>query len=635
MALINLLAVDNFAAVRGIRPRDISDGALATVRNLHEADEMEPWLQAILFDTNNTPHGPSEIVDILTHKVTVKGREGLAAFILKGRSFATVRPADVAHQILRLDRIDGLDFAFLVASGNVLDEAKEHFLTTARRLGTEYCFMDCHDLARIFIAYGYICPRDGERIRGGRCSCGFSPANRTSNILQQAALYELRATHDLGQSAGAVILPTGSGKTRVAVLDVQRMNFECIVYIAHSHEILEGAEDEFLKEFPAEQIVRFDRRPSGDALRRINLVTVQSLVRNLTVFANKNVDYLVVDEFHHAAARSYRRIVDALAPSFLLGLTATPFRGDQQDVLELCNGNVIVDYDLRQGIECGVLSPYHYFGCFDDVDYTDIRHNGTRYDIRDLERALIIPDRDQAIIVKWNEKAAGKPTIAFCCSHSHAVRVAQSFENANIPAEVYLSHTSQEKRFELRNRLRHGDLKILCVVDILNEGVDLPFLECLLFLRPTESKRVFFQQFGRGLRRFVGKEQCIVIDFIGNFKNAYTIVENLGLEPYEYGDHALETIGGRSAKDILNLPTGCVVDFDERVIDIFGNQTMNPRFATRQNIARILIYQYTKLGLKLGHKPTKREIDRSYIVNSPIYEMIFGSWREFERHMDH
>lgn len=126
-----------------------------------------------------------------------------------------------------------------------------------------------------------------------------------------------------------------------------------------------------------------------------------------------------------------------------------------------------------------------------------------------------------------------------------------------------------------------------------------------------------------------------MIDFIGNFKNAYTIVENLGLEPYEYGDHALETIGGRSAKDILNLPTGCVVDFDERVIDIFGNQTMNPRFATRQNIARILIHQYTKLGLKLGHKPTKREIDRSYIVNSPIYEMIFGSWREFERHMDH
>jgi superfamily II DNA or RNA helicase len=634
MPLFNLLAVDNFNLVRGVKPRSVSDQALETVRNLHEVDEMEPWVQAILFDTNNTPHGPSEIVDILTHKVSVRGREGMAAFILKGRSFPTVRPTHVAHQIFRLERIEGLNFTFLATSGNVLDDVKEQFLSTAIRIGAHYCFLDCHDLARLFIAFGYICPRDGEKIRGGRCSCGYTPANRTSNILQQAALAELRATHDLRQPSGALILPTASGKTRVAVLDMLRCQTRLGVYVAHSHEILQSAEEEFLKELPLEEVIRFDGRPILDALRRINLITIQSLARNLDVFEGRQVDYMVVDEFHHAAAPSYRRSVDALQPSFLLGLTATPFRGDQQDVLELCDGNVIVSYELRQGIEFGVLSPYHYYGCFDDVDYSDIRHNGVRYDITDLERALIIPERNAAIIAKWREKSDGKPTLAFCCSHSHAQRVAQSFRDDGIPAEVYLSTTPQETRASLRGHLRSGAVKVLCVVDILNEGVDLPFVECLLFLRPTESKRVFFQQLGRGLRRFVGKEHCVVIDFIGNFRNAYTVVENLGLEPFEQGDPTAETTGGRSAKEILNLPAGCVVEFDERVIDVFGSQTMDPRFATRQNIARILIHQYKKIERRLGRQPTKLDIDRSTLIDSRFYAMVFGSWREFVSRMN-
>lgn len=634
MPLFSLLAVDNFSLARGVTARNVSEEALETIRDLHEIEEMESWLQAILFDTNNTPHGPSEIVDILTHKVSVRGREGLAAFILKGRSFPMVRPAHVAHQIFRLERIPGLSFAVFAASGNVMDEVKEQFVSTAVRLGADYCFLDRHDLARLFIAFGQICPRDGEKIRGGRCSCGYTPANRTSNVLQQAALEELNAAHELCERSGAVILPTASGKTRIAVLDILRSQAHLGVYVAHSHEILVSAEEKFLKEFAVEQVVRFSGRPTRDALRRINLITIASLARNLDVFEGQHVDYMVVDEFHHAAAPSYRRSIDGLRPSFLLGLTATPFRGDQQDVLRLCDDNVIVNYELRQGIEFGVLSPYHYYGCFDDIDYSRIRHNGIRYDITDLERALIIPERNASIIAKWKEKSEGKPTLAFCCSHSHAQRVAQSFRDNGVAAEVYLSTTSQETRASLRSHLRAGTAKVLCVVDVLNEGVDLPFVECLLFLRPTESKRVFFQQLGCGLRRFVGKEHCVVIDFIGNFRNAYTVVENLGLEPYEQGDPATETTRGRSAKEILNLPIGCSVEFEERVIDVFGDQTMDPRFATRQNFARILIHQYKKIERRLGRKPTKLDVDRSSVIGARFYAMVFGSWRDFERRME-
>ena len=174
-------------------------------------------------------------------------------------------------------------------------------------------------------------------------------------------------------------------------------------------------------------------------------------------------------------------------------------------------------------------------------------------------------------------------------------------------------------------------MKVLCVVDVLNEGVDLPFIECLLFLRPTESKRVFFQQLGRGLRRCVGKNYCTVIDFIGNFKNACRTVENLGLEPVEFEEIAIRPLNRYSAKDILNLPVGCTVEFDERVIDVFGQQTLDPAYATRHNIARILIHRYRKLEHRLGRPPTRAEINRSCLLGTGYYDLVFGSWSQFMR----
>jgi hypothetical protein len=297
MPLITLLRIDNFDRVRDIRPATVSDAAIAAVKALDEATEIEPWIQSILHDTNRTPHGPSEIVDILTHKMTVRGREGMGAFILKGRSFPTVRPRHVSHQIFRLERIADLSFAILAASGDVLDDVKEQFVSTATRLGCEYGFLDAHDLARLFVAFGYLCPRDGERIRGGRCSCGYSPQTRTSNILQQEALSELSASHVLRNKAGAVILPTGAGKTRVAAIDVRLRDPALCIYVAHSHEILEDAEIEFLREFPREMVHRFQARPTEAHVKKINLITIQSLSRNLVVFERSRIDYLSLMNF--------------------------------------------------------------------------------------------------------------------------------------------------------------------------------------------------------------------------------------------------------------------------------------------------------------------------------------------------
>ncbi|MDD4870401.1 MAG: DEAD/DEAH box helicase family protein [Kiritimatiellae bacterium] len=628
--LIQIEQIDSFRDVKDFPSDTIIPEVVAKVRVLDEREELEPFLRAILADQNETAHGPAEVVDVLTHKMTVSGEHGLAAFILKGKSFPTVRPKHVSHQIYRLEKIEGLRFSVLGIVGNILDEAKEQFVSTSERLGCAYAILDAGDLARLFVAYGYFCPRDGERIAAGRCQCGYSPKKRLLNILQKQALDELKYSHSLGQKVGLIVLPPGSGKTRIAAEDAKTHKAKQLLYVAHTNEILDVAESEFAAVFGSSSVIRITNRQSIKDNTRVKLGTVQFLKNHLSAIERNMFDYVVVDEFHHAAAKSYKQLIELIGDAFLLGLTATPFRGDRQDITELCRGNVLVNAELRTGIDSGVLAPYHYFGAFDDVDYSAIQHNGITYSVRDMEKALVIPARDHAIIARWREHADQKPTLAFCCSHRHAVRVAQSFREQGIPSEPYLSTTPWNRRRAIVRRLESGKMKVLCVVDVMNEGADIPFIECLLFLRPTESKRIFFQQLGRGLRRFVGKSHCIVIDFIGNFRNAYRIVEFHGLLPEANEQPSSTPSGARTVKELLNLPFGCEVHFDERVIDIFSQQAMNPRFATRHNIGRILLYQYQRLQWRMGRPPTRQEVDRNCWLHSDFYRDVFGSWKNFE-----
>ena len=426
-----------------------------------------------------------------------------------------------------------------------------------------------------------------------------------------------------------MVLPPGSGKTRVAAQDARSVEAKRVLYVAHTHEILDVAKAEFGAVFGPMNVDSLDAISSvKDAT--VHLATIQLLSKHSDQIDQDTYDYLVVDEFHHAAARTYRQLLDVLRPNFLLGLTATPFRSDRQDIAKLCDNNVVVNYELRSGIELGILSPYHYYGCFDDIDYSKIRLTQGGYNIRDLERALIIPERDAAIVAKWRELANGTATLAFCCSHVHAERMAESLCKEKIPAAVYLGSTPMSEREDLTDRLQAGDLQILCVVDVLNEGADFPFVETLLFLRPTESARIFHQQLGRGLRKAVGKSHCTVIDFIGNFKNAYKLVEYHGLLPYSDGERQATKLAP-TPKSVLNLPLGCRVHFDTRVIDVFARQSqLSPEKATRHNIGRILIHQYARLESRLGRRPTAKDVDHNLLLGRDLYRLVFGSWSAFQ-----
>ena len=183
--LVRLEEFDSFRAMLTYAPEEIDDVVLAAVRALDERTELEPALRSILADVGDTPHGPAEIVDILTHKLTLNRKSGLAAFIIKGKSFPTIRPPHVSHQIYRLEKIGDLSYAVFAATGVVLDQAKEQFVSTAKRVSEAYCFLDAHDLGRLLVGFGFLCPRDGNRISAGRCTCGYAPRRRILNVLQK------------------------------------------------------------------------------------------------------------------------------------------------------------------------------------------------------------------------------------------------------------------------------------------------------------------------------------------------------------------------------------------------------------------------------------------------------------------
>ena len=626
--LVRLEEFDRFRSVLRHAPEEVDEVVLAAVRDLDERIELEPALRSILTDVGDTPHGPAEIVDILTHKLTLNRKSGVAAFIVKGKSFPKVRPPHVSHQIYLLEKIEDLSYAVFAASGVILDQAKEQFISTAARISKAYCLLDANDLGRLLIGFGFLCPRDGRRINAGRCTCGYSPKKRILNVLQEEALKELVTARGLGQSAGLVVLPTGSGKTRIAAQDAQAMESKRVLYVAHTHEILDVAEAEFGAVFGPGRVDRLED-VSNTKNSPVHLATIQMLTQNLKRIDPDAYDYVVVDEFHHAAARTYRELLDTLRPRFLLGLTATPFRGDRQDIGELCGGNVVVNYELRSGVELGILTPYHYYGCFDDIDYSQIRCTHGGYDIRDLERTLVIPERDAAVIAKWRKLAEGTATLAFCCSRLHAERMSESFCDAGIPAAAFLGSTPTPKRQHFTNKLQDGEIQVLCVVDVLNEGADFPFVQTLLFLRPTESARIFHQQLGRGLRKAVGKSHCTVIDFIGNFQNAYKLVEYHGLLPYAEGQ-ARATGESLTPKEVLNLPIGCKVHFDTRVVELFARQSLSPANATRHNIGRILVHQYARLEARLGRQPRPKDVHHNLLLGLELYKLVFGSWSAFQ-----
>jgi len=351
----------------------------------------------------------------------------------------------------------------------------------------------------------------------------FGPAERQALVprpVQALALAELERLRSDGQSRALVVAATGLGKTFLAAFDSAEA--DRVLFIAHREELLRQAADAFEQAYP-DRSRGFVMEGRAEFDRTCVFASVQTLSRpeHLRRPELARFDYVVIDEFHHAAAESYRRVLDALRPRFLLGLTATPFRGDNRDLLELCDGNLAYQVGLFEAIAFGWLVPFRYYGVADVVKYTDdLLTSRKTYDASKLTVRFNTAERASLVVEKYRQHDR-RAALGFCVSIDHADFMAAHFSLAGVPSAAVHSGPSSEDRVTAVRRLSSGELRILFTVDMFNEGVDIPTVDLVMFLRPTESMVVFLQQLGRGLRLHREKGYLTVLDFIGNYRNAH------------------------------------------------------------------------------------------------------------------
>jgi superfamily II DNA or RNA helicase len=436
----------------------------------------------------------------------------------------------------------------------------------------------------------------------------------TPTAIQKAALAALAETRMDNFQRGLVVLATGLGKTWLAAFDAHHLGAKKVLFVAHREEILGQAAATFLRIRPNARVGNYagQRR---DAEADVLCASVQTMGKeaHLERFAPTHFDYIVVDEFHHAAAPSYRRLLSYFNPRFLLGLTATPDRTDQSDILSLCDDNLVYTCDLFQGINAHLLAPFHYHGIFDEeVRYEEVPWRNGRFDPNELSNKLATLGRAKHALREW-ARLKQRRTLAFCVSIRHAEFMAEQFRKAGIAAQAVYGG-SELGRVEALDQLSNGKLEVLFSVDLFSEGMDLPLIDTVMMLRPTESKVLFLQQLGRGLRKADadGKTHLVVLDFIGNhqsFLHKPQALFGVGSTFKQLGQFARDAEQKR-----LTLPEGCFANFDLRLIDFLKS-------LERPGIQA----EYEALRDSLGRRPTPTE---AYRAGMSMVQMRrqYGSW---------
>jgi superfamily II DNA or RNA helicase len=447
---------------------------------------------------------------------------------------------------------------------------------------------------------------------------------------QQATLDQLEAERaDKGHYRNLVVAPTGTGKTLIAAFDYARQPYSGhrsrLLFLAHREELLRQARDRFrhvLRDESFGELLGGGEEPTSyDHL----FATIQSF-RSRGLLESQGPaywDYAVLDEAHHVPADSYREIVTSLTPRILLGLTATPERMDGESILPWFENRIADEMRLWHAIERQYLVPFDYYGIHDGTDLSNVSWTRGAYAIAELERRYLGNTRRANLVTEqfcefYGDRGQAR-ALGFCLSIAHAEFMAESFRRAGIPAMAITSESVGQDRAQAANRLRNREVNVLFTVDLFNEGVDIPEVDCVLFLRPTESSTVFLQQLGRGLRLDTGKNTCLVLDFIGNQRREF-----------RFDQRFLALFGGTRQQVIRQIETGitrlpgnCYFRLDKEsrkaVLD-------NLRARLQASRAR-MVAELTALAGQLGRRPTLTEyIAETRYELSDFYKPAIGGW---------
>ncbi len=443
---------------------------------------------------------------------------------------------------------------------------------------------------------------------------------------QIEALCALEDTRAEGAKRALVSAATGVGKTYLAAFDSK--DYKRVLFVAHREEILKQAATSFQNVRNSDDYGFFN----GDEKctdKSVVFASVSTLGRaeylNKKYFAPDYFDYLVIDEFHHAVNDQYKRIVEYFKPQFLLGLTATPERMDGRNIYEICDYNVPYEISLKDAINKGMLVPFHYYGIYDDTDYSGIHIVRGKYDEKELNETYIGNVHRHELIYKYYCKYGSRRALGFCCSKAHAEEMAKEFCKRGIPSVAVYSNADgefSEDRSVAIEKLKAGEIKVIFSVDMFNEGVDIPSVDMVMFLRPTESPVVFLQQLGRGLRKSKGKEYLNVLDFIGNYEKA-------GRVRFLLTGKTLSEREQYHPADRTSLPDDCLVDFDMKLIDLFAE--MDKKHLTIQNQIR---NEYFRVKDLIGKRPSRIELFT--YMDDDVYQLAISHSKDnpFKKYLD-
>lgn len=428
----------------------------------------------------------------------------------------------------------------------------------------------------------------------------------TPRQAQTEALKALETTVAEEYSKAMVVMATGLGKTYLAAFFAEK--FKGVLFIAHREEIIKQAKASFEHVLKKPGGLLYSLEKDEDHPMLFASIFTLSMQDQLHRFAKDEFDLIIIDEFHHAAAKTYQRVIDYFDPTFLLGLTATPERTDGQDVFAICDGNVAYEITFIEAIQRGWLAPFTYYGVKDDIDYSQIKWLGKSYDQQELLIEQLNTERAEHIFKKW-KKYKQTRTLGFCSSIEQASFLAQYFVDKGIDAISLTSKTTSISREEAIRKLETREIEVIFTVDLFNEGVDIPSVDTLLFSRPTESMVVFTQQIGRGLRKKAGKDKCVIIDLIGNYRSADT-----KLQVFQNPEETM-----KRTEVVPVVPATCDIHIETEVIDLL--KALRKKRSPRKER---IFNDFMMVKEHLGSRPTYRELHLHGNENSREYRQAFG-----------
>lgn len=422
------------------------------------------------------------------------------------------------------------------------------------------------------------------------------------NSMQRKALRELRRYRDTGVKKALIISATGSGKTYLAAFDARNFGAKRLLYIVHRESILKDAKESFIKVFGAERTYGFYTGKENSLEADFIFATSNMLGRHLDSFKKDEFDYIIYDEVHHVVAETGKKIFEYFEPEFILGLTATPERMDNQDIFTLFDQNVAFELRLRDAINNDLVVPFHYYGIRDQlVDYSSKDKMTIAKNIAEQNNIEFIKSQ----IEKYRKPGEKLKCIAFCTNIQSCKLMAEELYEEGYHTISLTGINDTGVRIKAFKDLQDDNnlLEIICTVDILNEGVDIPQVNMVLFLRPTESQTVFIQQLGRGLRKYPGKDYVTVLDFIGNnYDRAVQIAMALGtLSKTTYMEKAYLKEMIRTNFESLDIPEVKIEIDDlskEEIINFIDKTNFNSRVFLEKD------YKNFKAYINNGAYPT-------------------------------